>query len=105
MGYDQMKYRLEEEQKQKFKEIAKKVQELEAKNEHYKSTFGAMKQAETDIKLQSGEKLEIALEEVKKANSSEKMLQEEKAQLIKIIGQSKKVVNSLSEKLTGLKES
>merc|ERR1712226_264637 len=77
--------------------------ELENYNRQLQELNASVKQANADLTNESREKLEIALEEVKKANAAEKALKMEKRNFIKELENSKKVTDTLNKQLSDVK--
>merc|ERR1712223_2087939 len=84
--------------------MSRRIGELEQRNQKLQEINAQVKQAETDIMVESKQKLEIALEEVKKANAAEKNLNKEKKEYQNEIDQSKKVINTLNSQLKFMKQ-
>merc|ERR1712223_700802 len=84
--------------------MSRRIVELEQRNQKLQEINAQVKQAETDIMVESKQKLEIALEEVKKANAAEKNLNKEKKEYQNELDQSKKVINTLNFELKFMKQ-
>merc|ERR1712226_1815398 len=77
--------------------------ELENYNRQLQELNASVKQANADLTNESREKLEIALEEVKKANAAEKALKMEKRNFIKELENAKKIADSFNEQMADVR--
>jgi len=86
-----------------LKTMQNKIKKMEQHNRQLQDLNESVKQANADLTIESKQKLEIALEEVRKANATEKALNLEKLNYLKELENSTQIIESMNKQLAELR--